>query len=143
VAAGNYGEALLRVADRLCEETLLDPPGEIPGARSTLADAGVASGILNSEDQALVADLRRGLAKLAEGLGATEDEGVQAVGVALDSVERTVLGQLVSGNEKQLPKLMPSFVFLVALPLVGQDHALELSARTEELVKEELRREDP
>ncbi len=142
MAAGNYGEALLRVADRLCEETPFDPPAEVPGARSTLAKAGVTTGILNSEDQALVADLRKALAKLVAGLGGTEDADAQALGAALDGVEMMMLGQLVSGNEEQLPELMPSFVFMVALPLVGQDRALGLSVRTEELVKEELRWND-
>ena len=33
---------------------------------------------------------------------------------------------------------MPSLVFLVALPIVEQDRALELSRRTEELVDEQL-----
>ena len=44
-------------------------------------------------------------------------------------------GELVSGNAAQLPALMPSFVFLVALPVVDQDRALELSRRTERLVE--------
>ena len=43
-------------------------------------------------------------------------------------------GELVSGNAAQLPALMPSFVFLVALPVVDQDRALELSRRTSELI---------
>jgi hypothetical protein len=33
---------------------------------------------------------------------------------------------------------MPSFVFLVALPVVDQDRALELSARMTELVERAL-----
>lgn len=142
VAAGNYGEVLLRVADRLCEEAPFDPAGEIPGARSTLGEVGVMAGVLNSEDRALVADLRRGLAKIAAGLSDTEDADLQALDAALDGVEMTMLGELVSGKEAQLPSLMPSFVFLVALSIAGQDRALELSERTKELVKEELRRQD-
>ena len=33
------------------------------------------------------------------------------------------------GNAGQLPALLPGFVFLVALPVVDQDRALELSKR--------------
>jgi hypothetical protein len=45
-----------------------------------------------------------------------------------------------SGNDARLPQLMPSFIFLVALPIVEQDRALELSRRTSELIEEQLRR---
>jgi hypothetical protein len=44
-------------------------------------------------------------------------------------------GELMRGNSAQLPTLMPSFVFLVALVVVDQDRALELSARTAELIE--------
>jgi hypothetical protein len=44
----------------------------------------------------------------------------------------------VSGNAARLPTLMPSFVFLVALPLVDQDRALELSQRSAQLVEKAL-----
>lgn len=40
-------------------------------------------------------------------------------------------GELVSGNAA----LMPSFVFLVTLPVVDQDRALELSRRAAQLVE--------
>jgi hypothetical protein len=52
-------------------------------------------------------------------------------------------GELLSGNAAQLPQLLPSFVFLVALPIVDQDRALELSRRTSELIEEERAFEGP
>jgi hypothetical protein len=44
-------------------------------------------------------------------------------------------GELVSGNAARLPALMPSFVFLVTLPVVDQDRAIELSRKTARLVE--------
>lgn len=43
-------------------------------------------------------------------------------------------GELARGNANQLPALMPSFVFLVTLPIVEQDEALNLSRRASELL---------
>ena len=94
-------------------------------------------GILNSEDELLVARVRSGLAKVAAALGSESLEGASrsAVGAALGGAEMVMRGELVSGNAARLPALMPSFVFLVALPVVDQDRALELSRRTERLVE--------
>ncbi len=47
-------------------------------------------------------------------------------------------GELVMGNADRLPALMPSFVFLVVLPVVGQDRAFELSKRTSTLLEAAL-----
>jgi hypothetical protein len=95
------------------------------------------AGILNSEDELLVAGMRRGLAKVAAALGGGNSEGAGgiAVGAALDGAEMVTRGELVRGNAGQLPALMPSFVFLVALPLTDQDRALELSQRAQQLVE--------
>ena len=136
--AGNYGEMLLRVADRLCRELGYAESGEVPGARTTPGEGLATSRILDSEDAALVARLRTALAKIAVALNTrSEDAPVPGVLAALDGAEMVMRGELVSGNAGQLPRLMPSFVFLVALPIVEQDRALELSRRTSELIEEE------
>jgi hypothetical protein len=57
------------------------------------------------------------------------------VGAALDGAESVIRGELLFGNADRLPALMPGFVFLVVLPVVDQDRALELSRRTEELIQ--------
>ena len=62
------------------------------------------------------------------------------MGAALDGVEMVIRGELVRGNAGQLPALMPSFVFVVTLPIVKQDEALTLSQRTSELIKGALDR---
>jgi hypothetical protein len=141
VPAGNRSsEALLRVADQLCAELAPAGIGEVPGVRSMLADEGAMAGILSAEDESLVAALRGGLAKIAAAVGGQgEDPPRRAVSTALDGAEMVVRGELLSGNREKLPRLMPSFVFLVALPIVDQDRALELSQRTEELLEAEPR----
>ena len=76
-----------------------------------------------------------GLAKIAAALMSRSGGGSgNAVGAAIDGAELVMRGELLSGNADRLPALMPSFVFLVALPVVDQDRALELSRRTIELI---------
>jgi hypothetical protein len=93
------------------------------------------SGVLGDEDESLVAAMRQGLAKVASALSAAhpgaDDEAVDA---ALDGVELVIRGALVSGDGHRLLSMMPSFVFLIALPIVEQDEALDLSRRTSRLV---------
>ena len=141
--AGNEREALLRVADQLCTE-LGYATGEeqIRGARSALSgDGGGLFVMLSPDDELLVATMRRGLAAVAEAVGAAKLEGVRqrAVCTALDGAEMVMRGELASGNAEQLPSLMPSFVFLVTLPIVEQGEALDLARRTSELIEGALR----
>jgi hypothetical protein len=136
VPAGNDDEALLRVADQLCAELGRLGTGEAPGGRSTLAEEGVMAGALDAEDEALVTALRRGLARIAAAVGGEdgEESPPRAVSTALDGAELVIRGEILVGNRGRLSRLMPSFVFLVSLPLVEQDRALGLSRRTEELL---------
>ncbi len=135
--AGNHGEAMLQVLDRLCAELGAWEPLEAPGEISALAREGTMASILSPEDEAMVAALRRGLARVAAALGGEEDRRGRAVAAALDGAEVVIRGELVSDNRARLPVLMPSFVFLVALPIVNQDRALEISRRAEELLAAE------
>jgi hypothetical protein len=137
VLAGNEREALLRVADQLSIELGYAEGEELPGVDSRLREEGVMAGILNSEDEDLVVTMRQGLAKVAAAVGSDGSDGAsgRAVGAALDGAEMVMRGELVCGNAAQLPALMPSFVFLVTLPVVDQDRALELSRRAAQLVE--------
>jgi hypothetical protein len=131
-------EALLRVVDELCAELgYPDPRGDVPGARSPLQGEAGLGQALSAEDESLVARLRRGLAKVAAAISAANPGKAPAwgAGAALDGVEMVMRGELVSGNARQLPSLVPAFVFLVALSITEQDAALELSQRTSELIE--------
>lgn len=137
--AGNEREALLRVADQLCAELgYAEHEAEVPGTRPPLGgDGSGVSGTLSPEDESLVATIRQSLAKVAAAVSAARRGGAphSAVSAALDGAELVMRGELASGNAAQLPSLLPSFVFLVTLPVVGQDEALDLSRRTSELIE--------
>ena len=135
--AGTQGEVLRRVADRLSAEFTDLEAAELPGIHSTLGAEGGMTRMLGAEDEALVARLRAALAGIASTLGAeTEEPAVRAIGTALDGAEFVIRGELAAGNADRVVRLMPSFVFLVALSVADQDRALELSRRTAELIEE-------
>ena len=94
------------------------------------------AGFLGPEDEELVIAMSRALAKLAEAVGmdAPEKLGDSGVGAALEGAELVMRGELAVGGAARLPDLVPGFVFLVTLPIVEQDEALELSLRTSEIV---------
>lgn len=135
VPTGNHGEALLQVADELCAELGCAGAGEILWERSIFAEGELMVGTLGPEDESLTKGLRDGLAKIATALGAKpQDPHARRVLVALGGAEMTIRGKLVSGHAQELPRLMPDLVFIVALSIVEQDRALDLSVRTRELV---------
>ena len=140
MSAGDYGEMLLKVAARLCEE-LGDPPdqstSEVPDfAALPLSELGLSYG-LDAEDRKIVESLRGALMKIAMALCPSPGEpAVAGVLASLDGAESMMGVELLRGHPEQLPKLMPGFVFLVALQVAGQDRALELSRRASELIEE-------
>jgi hypothetical protein len=78
------------------------------------------------------------LSEIASAAGAANAAGAtrRAVIASLAGVELAIRGELVMGNAERLGARMPSFVFLVTLPVLDQDRALELSRRAAELVDE-------
>lgn len=131
---------LLEVAGRLCDE-LGDPPVPPTPAVEVLAapplvDLGL-SHELDAEDGQVVESLRGALATIALALCPSPGEPAMAgVLASLDGAESVMRVELLRGNPEQLPKLMPGFVFLVALQVAGEDRALELSRRASELIAE-------
>jgi hypothetical protein len=140
VRPGREREALLRIADQLCAE--LGFPGADKAAsrvRSFFAEGTAELMLVNPrpEDESLVAAIRRGLESVAVAVSAGRSKNVLEwkVGAVLDATELVMRGELARGSVEQLPALMPSFVFLVVLSIVGQDEALRLSRRAEELIE--------
>jgi hypothetical protein len=132
-------KALIRVAEQLSVELGYVGRQEILGEYSGLGgEEGAMAGILNSEDELLVSEIRRGLAKVAAAAFDGEEPigaGETAIGAALDGTELVMRGEIVMGNAGRLPALLPGFVFLATLPVVDQDRALELSKRASALVE--------
>jgi hypothetical protein len=139
VVVGNEREVLLRVAERLCAAlgyagAAVPPPGvgSLIGAR----EPGRYVGGLAPEDEGLVLSIRGSLEKLAAAVSAGREprSADRAVATALDCAELVMRGELVCGRGARLAALMPSFVFLVTLPVVEQDEAIALSQRTSALI---------
>lgn len=89
---------------------------------------------LGEDDEQLVTELRAGLAKLAGSRRGEPVDGTAAVQGALDGAEFVVRGDLLSGRGARLPQLLPSFVFLVLLPLLGKPEALRAAERAARLL---------
>ena len=121
--------------DQLCAELPAGKAQKVTKIEAALEDEGVVKGVLGPEDEALVSGLRKALVGIAAALDADpEDAHLHRVRVAIDSAEMATRGELLAGNASHLPRLLPSFAFMVALPIVGQDLALKLSQRAAELV---------
>lgn len=139
--AGNEREALLHVAKRLSIE-LGYREGEAidPAEEDRSGERGAMGGLLSAEDDLLARSMRRELTKVANALVRSRPENVRqgAVGAALDGAEMVIRGELMSGRAAQLPVLMPSFVFLIAVPALDLDGAIALSRRTAEMVEQAL-----
>jgi hypothetical protein len=140
VGAGGYSEALIGAADELCAELGTGGAGELAAADPALAEKGLMGGVLNAEDDLLVRRLRAGLARIAAALGESEPDFSHPliIQMVLDGAEMMMRGEILKGNRERLAQLMPDFVFLVALPIVDQDRALELSRRATELIEAAL-----
>ena len=138
--AGDYGEMLLGVARQLCDE-LRDQDDPLPSGLAGLLTpprGGLEiSHDLDAGDREVVENLRGALAEIAIALWPDQEEpSVASAVAALDGAESVIGAELLRGNPQQLPRLMPSFVFLVALQVAGQDRAFELSQRVTELIEE-------
>jgi hypothetical protein len=137
VQAGTYDDVLRQVVERLRVEFVDPDADEPPGIGSTLREERGMADLLGPEDEILVARLREALTGIASTLAAeSEASSTQAIETALDGAEFVIRGELASGDKGRVVKLMPSFVFLVALSITDQDQALKLSGRTAEVVEE-------
>lgn len=115
---------VLRSMDRLLAE--LPYPVQVEKSEGPCAD-----------DEPLPRRIRGALATMAVALIAERRHPPgPGASTALDGAETVLLGELVTGREDRLPRIMPSLVFLVALPVVEQDRALALAQRIAELIAE-------
>jgi hypothetical protein len=138
VETGEECRAVTEVVDRLCAELGLPTLEESAQPRAEKLSARSLGVLLNPEDESLVSAARRSLVRLAAALAAHHPKVVSEVAywALLDGAEVVMRTELAAGN-RVIP-LMPSFVFLIVLPMVDQDRALDLSRRTEELLAETL-----
>src|SRR5436190_1448776 len=135
VGSGNYSEALIGATDRLSAELGAGRSGEFAATDPALAEKGLMGGVLSAEDDLLVRRLRAALTRIAAALRESEPDFSHPliIQMVLDGAEMMMRGEILKGNRQRLAQLMPDFVFLVALPIVDQDRALELSRRASEV----------
>lgn len=139
--AGEEREALAKIGDRLCAELGYPPPADLPaggGLGRAPGNPRPFAEALSPEDELLVAVAHRSLIRLATGLVAKHppgsfDKGLRAM---LDGSELLMRSELAAGNS--ILSLMPSFVYLIALPMLNQDEAVALSRRASSLLEEAL-----
>ncbi len=93
--------------------------------------------MLAEEDEQLVVELTDGLARLAGLRPGESDGGPVGLRGALDGAEFVVRGHIISGQSALLPQVLPSLVFLVLLPALGQAEALRASGQAESLLNRE------
>jgi hypothetical protein len=115
-------------------------PGEGQEGKVLLELVVMTIGGACEKDESPAAGMRRALERLAAELAMAGSDGPAPRGVyaALDGAELVTRAELARGNGHQLPLLLPGFVFLVALPIVGEDEALALARRTESLIEEAM-----
>ena len=124
---------LLDVLSALCDEVGSKAVGEEPHAAEPTGEWPPGA-MLSEEDEQLVAGLRGGLATLAGALRVRLVQAPAAVRGALDGAELLARSEILSGRRERLPQLLPSFAFLVVLPLVGKSEALRISRRADALL---------
>lgn len=137
MTAGEEREALAKFADRLCAELSCSAGDDDPDealSQSSETRPRLFGELLGPENERLIATARRSLARIAAALGADHPKAVSETTyrALLDGAEFVMRGELVAGNP--VSALMPSFVFLIALPMLEQDEALALSRRTSSLL---------
>jgi hypothetical protein len=139
VTAGEEREALDALADRFCAELGYPQAGEL-GDEAALArikgrDPMFAE-LIGPDEEKLVAAARRALVRIAAALETKHSRVVSdtAYRALFDGAEFVMRSELAAGN--LISPLMPSFVFLISLPMVSQEEALDLSRRSTALLDE-------
>jgi hypothetical protein len=136
MSEGNESAHVLRILSDLCDEFAAEGYAKEPAQdrERAVAERRPATA-LTSEEEELVSGLKAGLARLAGPSrgGPVETAAVQA---ALDGAEFVARGDILTGQRRRLPQLLPSFAFLAVLPQMGKAEALRVAGRAAQLVAE-------
>jgi hypothetical protein len=126
-AEGIERRRLIQVLSDLSNEGCTEAP-----ARHRQAETHASNSRLDQDEQ-LVTELRAGLARLAERRSGEPVEPLALQG-ALEGAEFVVRSDILSGQSARLPQRLPSFVFLVLLPLLGKPEALRAADQAARLL---------
>lgn len=123
---------LAELQAELCPDgALTSTPGALPTPRS--------SSLLDPEEEALVGELGRSLAKLAAAAASAHPPTVRlpesATLGSVGGAEWVMRAAIARGEPERLGALMPDFVYLVTLPYLERAGALAAAARYRELLE--------
>lgn len=124
---------LLRALEKLCDE-VCHGTREVDRHSEVLPEAWRPAAAIGSEDEKLVAELKSSLGRLAGGVRPGRGHAEAAVRRRLDGAEFVMRREIMMGQGERLPRLLPSFVFLVLLPHLGHAEALDASERAARLL---------
>jgi hypothetical protein len=134
---GHETDRLVAVLGNLCEELGFSEDDQGPGpAWLEGHQTGLWEGCL--DDDRSIPQLREALAKLAwAATGGAPGSGQEerAVLRALDGVELVMRAELAAERAEMLTEHLPGFVYVVVLPRLGQERAIDLSRRIEQLTE--------
>ncbi|MBA3866583.1 MAG: hypothetical protein H0X42_09610 [Solirubrobacterales bacterium] len=98
-------------------------------------------GLLGAEDEELVSKVGESLAALAAAASATHPCSApppeSVILGAVGGAEWVMRSQLLERRSERLTELVPDFVYLVTMPFLDREEALELSRRARELLDED------
>jgi hypothetical protein len=122
------------LADLQAELGWEDPLAENPATAPTPRPGS----LLEPEDEALMHELGRSLARLAAAAASAHPPEVplpETVTTGSVGGAEWVMRSVLEGDDrKRLTELLPDFVYLVTLPYLDQEEALRLARRTRELL---------
>jgi hypothetical protein len=132
------GERLLHALGELCGESV-DGNGalrEEPHDKARPAEWPPIS-MPSKEGEELVVGLRTGLERLADSRRQKPGEGATAVSAALDGAQLAARCDILMGQTEQLRQLLPTFAYLVVLPLSGEAEALLVADQAARLLDDD------
>ena len=113
----------------------------VVGELGTVASGGIAkrhfAEMLSAEDVHLIEMITRALARVASAVSVAHrlNNMPNAIEAAIDGAEMVMWGELVrGGGVERLAAMLPGFVFLAVLPLIGREEALRVCERTAKLL---------
>jgi hypothetical protein len=128
------GERLLRALGELCDEPAYRASGEEPHDAAPSQAGWPPISMPSKEDERFVVGLRTGLARLADSRRQKPGEGATSVVAALDGAQLAARCDILMGQTAQLRQLLPTFAYLVVLPVSGEAEALHVAERATRLL---------
>lgn len=93
------------------------------------------------DDEALLIGFREGLERLADARRREPGEAEPAIRAVLDGAQLAARCEILNGRREKLRRLLPTFAYLVVLPVAAEGEADRVAERAERLIEEPNRAE--